>query len=999
MANPVEVWKAEKHGFDVWPELLQHAAAKTPMREIDTPDLERMKWHGVFYRKRDTPGTYMLRIRLTACELSAEQAKAIAYVAYQFGYGIVDLTTRANIQVQGLPLEHVPTAIERLTEVGLTCKQTGHDNIRNVFGHPFSGVDPAELIDTRPLCREITQLFLDNRDYSDLPRKMNIALSGHSHHGAHYWSQDISFLACRISSGAHSSRREFTATAAAANDGDVLFQTLIGGTQGQNPHLGWHLPVLVRPDQVVDVTRALLSLFREQGSREKRGEARFRFLVERIGVGGVLEYLERNLDFPLRPGISEPQPPSGYDDLIGWFRQHDPHLWTMGLSVPVGRMGWQQLEGLARLSRKWGDGQLRVTPDQGVAVINIPSGFKDAAATDAAALGLSLHADTLARNTVACTGIQFCNIAVTETKGHMLRLIEKLRQRALMLHGIRIHMSGCPSSCAQHFTADIGLKGVRVRRLIGTREGFDVYLGGGIAGQIHLGLPYKLGVDVDQLPQLVEDCVQEYYLKHKPGQTFSAYWRETLRNLEAAKVTDGEYIPPVWVCENCDYRHHAEDPPVYCPSCAGLRRHFARIDEQPAEQNGHTAEKDNSAKPREASHEDAPRSDGFLFAALESELSTGEGLAVEVAGSQLALFRIGGEIRAIDDACPHEGAPLSQGEIADGVVTCPWHGWTFDGCTGCSLDPAGHDVAAYEVKTEDGKIYVKPQPGSTSLARLDDQPAAEIAPPLPDAPRPSPQDGGRPRTTKALPPKTAKLTLLEIIQETPDTKTFRLDNSAGKIPRHRPGQFAKVGVPIDGQTTWRSFTISSSPTQCELIDLTVKRNPAGDVSNFLHDRLAVGDQITLKAPQGGYYFSPSMHQEPLVLIAAGSGITPMMSILRFLKDTDNQLPCTLLYGARTPADVIFADQIEQLAQTMPSFTYAVSLTEPPATWTGLAGRLNIEQLQSITETISANRYFLCGPGGFMDSFQQALLAAGVPADRVHTEQFQKQQPQAEVQAS
>ncbi|MGH7129312.1 MAG: nitrite/sulfite reductase, partial [Planctomycetaceae bacterium] len=400
--------------------------------------------------------------------------------------------------------------------VGISAKQTGHDNVRNVFCHPFAGVDPDELIDARPLCRDITALFLDSRAYSDLPRKFNVAVSGRGEHGLHYWSQDVSYLATRDETGA------------------VMFHVLIGGTQGQNPHLGWHLPVLVAPGQVVSVTKALLDLFRAKGSREKRNRARFRYLIEEIGVGGVMDWLRERLDFRLKLSEAEPAPPTGYDELVGWFRQKDPDRWALGLCVPLGRLSWQQLEGLAIASRNWGSGHLRTTYDQGLALVNIPTGFKTAAATAAAAHGLSLYADPLALGTVACTGKQFCNIAVTETKGHMLQLIERLRQRAVMLHGIRIHMSGCPSACAQHYTADIGLKGVRVKRLLGTREGFDVYLGGGIAGQVHLGIPYKLGVDADQLPQLVEEVVQQYYLKHRPGQTFSAYWRETLRDAAAA---------------------------------------------------------------------------------------------------------------------------------------------------------------------------------------------------------------------------------------------------------------------------------------------------------------------------------------------------------------------------------------------------------------------------------------------------------------------------------
>jgi precorrin-3B synthase len=558
--NKVEQWKTAKHGLDVWPDLVDHAARGTPMKSIDDADLERMKWYGVFYRKRDGEGTYMLRVRLTGCELTAPQAREVAFVAYEYGYGIIDITTRANLQVQGLAIADVPKALARLEAVGLSAKQTGHDNIRNVFCHPLSGVDPDEIIDTRELCRQITDLFLDSRVYSDLPRKVNIALCGRAEHAAHYWSQDISYLACRD------------------HDGQAAFQVLVAGTQGQNPRLAWHLPVLARPEQVVAVTKALLDIFREQGSREKRDQARMRYLVERIGIGGLLAELEARLDFPLEPCVEEPHPPTGYDDTIGWLRQSQAKFWAMGISAPLGRLSWQQLEGLGVLAKRWGSGQLRATPEQGIVVLDIPTGFKGAAATAVAGLGLSHQADSLARNTVACTGKQFCNIAVTETKGHMFQLIDQLRQRSVKLHGIRIHMSGCPSSCAQHHTADIGLKGVRVRRLIGTCEGFDVYLGGGVAGQIHLALPYKMGVDVNQLPLVIEDVIKQYYLKHRPGQTFSAYWREEIQTLEAAKVGDHDYRRQTWVCDNCDYHHEGEDPPVFCPKCAGLRRDFARLE-------------------------------------------------------------------------------------------------------------------------------------------------------------------------------------------------------------------------------------------------------------------------------------------------------------------------------------------------------------------------------------------------------------------------------------
>jgi nitrite reductase/ring-hydroxylating ferredoxin subunit len=298
---------------------------------------------------------------------------------------------------------------------------------------------------------------------------------------------------------------------------------------------------------------------------------------------------------------------------------------------------------------------------------------------------------------VACTGKQFCNIAVTDTKGHMLRLLERLRERKLALHGIRIHMSGCPSSCAQHHTADIGLKGVRVRRLLGTREGFDVYLGGGVAGDIHLGILYKLGVDVDQLPQVVEEVVAEYYRCRQPGLTFSAYWREKLRAQQAAKVVDGEFTPPIWICDNCQYQHLAEDPPVYCPKCAGLRRHFARVD--PSESEIAPAAPDRSSA--------APGGGEFVVVARDDQVVEGSGLAVEIHGRELALFRVEGEIRAIENTCPHSGGPLAEGSLCEGVVTCPWHGWTFNVRNGQGVSHPDLRVGSFSAKVENGQVLVR----------------------------------------------------------------------------------------------------------------------------------------------------------------------------------------------------------------------------------------------------------------------------------------------------
>jgi ferredoxin-nitrite reductase len=581
---------------------------------------------------------------------------------------------------------------------------------------------------------------------------------------------------------------------------------------------------------------------------------------------------------------------------------------------------------------------------------------------------LSVHADPLARNTIACTGGQFCNIAVTSTKGHMFQLIERLRQKGVMLNGIRIHMSGCPSSCAGHFTADIGLKGVRVRRLLGTREGFDLFLGGGIAGQVHLGLPYKLGVDVDQLPQVIEEVVSEYYLRHRMGQTFSAYWRERLRQAEAQKVGDADYRPPVWVCEACDYRHAGEDPPVFCPSCAGLRRNFARIEEE----TGSAKVPEVPDKKAAASRGEPPRSDGFVFAAKAEAVSDKRGLCVTVAGKEYALFRVDGTIRCIDAACPHEGGPMAEGDVTAGVVTCPWHSWTFDLCKGCSLDPPGHAVQTYETLVEESRVFIRPTNVAVEAAPA---PVANVTAP----PRSS--------AIKLSPPIVARLPVLEVIEETPDVRTFRFDNSAAKLPLDHPGRFAKVCIPTADGEMWRSFTISSSPSDPRVLELTVKLNPSGRVSTYLHENVRPGSTVQLKGPLGGFYFDRQSHREPLVLIAAGSGITPMMSIARFLRDTADPLPCAFLYGARTEADVIFHEECLQMAAERPSFRYFVTLSQPGPAWMGAIGRLDMARILEHVVKTEECRFFLCGPHDFMETLQAALWAAGVPRDRIHTEQF------------
>ena len=549
----VEIWKAAKHGIDVWPDILRYAQEGTPMAAIDDTDLERMKWYGYFYRKNNDNNHYMCRVRIPGCDMTTDQARTLAFAAYESGYSLIDVTTRGNIQIQGLTIDKLPGVRAALEKVGLTSRQSGHDNIRNITSHPWSGIDPEELLDTRELARHIQAMIIGNREFSDLPRKFNIALTGRAEAAGHSWTQDLSYVAAR---GA---------------DGAIGFQLLLGGTQGQAPHLAWYIPVFVRPEQVLGVTAAILRTSRELGYRHNRNQVRFRYLIERLGADQVLMEIEQRLGYELERFPKPPPRPAAAENFLGWFKQKQPDLWAVGVCIPVGRLTWDQFEGLAVIARQYGNGRLRTTYDQNLLLPGMPAASRQAVGYALARYGLTFEPDPVTRHMVACTGKQFCNLAVTETKGYAYQLIETLRRRDVQLHGINIHMSGCPSACAMSHTADIGLKGGKIRRRLRVVDAFDVYLGGGLATEVHMGILYQKGVPFDQLPECLEQVIREFYLHRGDAETFSQYWR---KKLQGHKATPSEQELPTWHCTRCGHLHVASDPPPFCPICAALRAQF-----------------------------------------------------------------------------------------------------------------------------------------------------------------------------------------------------------------------------------------------------------------------------------------------------------------------------------------------------------------------------------------------------------------------------------------
>jgi sulfite reductase beta subunit-like hemoprotein len=487
--------------------------------------------------------------------MTATQARALAFAAYEAGHEIVDITTRGNIQIQGLTIEKIPKVIAALEVTGLTTRQTGLDNIRNVTSHPLAGVDPAELLDTREAARAVTALFINDRELADLPRKFNISFNGRADNAPYDWTQDIALLAAR------------------GPDYSVGYRMLIGGMQGQTPCLGWHLPVFIRPEQVCGVVLSILQLFRECGSRSaRRNRVRFRFLMEALGVARALAEIEKRSGYKLIRLDEPPPAPGPIESFVGWFPQSQPGRWALGIAVPMGRLTWRQLEEVAILARDYGDGMIRTALDQNLVVPGISASHRTALGNALAALGLSFEVDSLTRQVIACTGKQFCNLALTEARGYGLPLIEDLRRRHVELYGIRVAISGCSNACAQHHTADIGLCGVRVRQGSRATDAFDIYLGGGVGKPMMLARLYQKGVPVKRLAETLERIVTEYHHQLRADESFSAFWQRRLAEREPEIILPEEI--PSWRCATCGYDHVGTSPPGYCPQCAGVKRQF-----------------------------------------------------------------------------------------------------------------------------------------------------------------------------------------------------------------------------------------------------------------------------------------------------------------------------------------------------------------------------------------------------------------------------------------
>jgi len=488
--NKIETLKAEKDGLDVTEDLVRFA--REGWKTIGEDDKERLKWVGVFYR-RPTPGHFMMRIRMANGIVTSAQARLLGEITKESGRNVADVTTRQQVQLRWVTVEGVPEVIARLEAAGLSSLQTGMDNIRGIVGCPATGLAPTELLDTAPIAAAFQRIFLGNKAFTNLPRKFNVTITGCLEHCTGGETQDISMT---------------PAVATLGREDVAGFNVAVGGKQGSGgPRFATALDAFVTPGEAAEICAAIALMFRDHGPREARSRARLAFLVDEWGGERFRKELETRIGRDL--------PPAGRDargtkttDHVGIFRQRQPGLNYVGLKTPVGRVTGDQLLELARIAERYGRGELRFTSAQNVLIPHVPDALLGELTAEPLLKALPYNPSEIQRGLVSCTGTDFCNLALIDTKTRAMALARELEQRLGATRPLTVRWSGCPASCGNHHTADVGLQGCKVKVDGKIVDGVHVFVGG--RGGLGPRAAEKILEDVpcDALPEALDRLVR-----------------------------------------------------------------------------------------------------------------------------------------------------------------------------------------------------------------------------------------------------------------------------------------------------------------------------------------------------------------------------------------------------------------------------------------------------------------------------------------------------------
>lgn len=495
--NKFEKFKAEKDGLAIKDEL-DHFA-QIGWEAMDKTDLEhRLKWVGVFYRPV-TPGKFMMRLRVPNGIISSEQMRVLGEIVQRYGDdGNADITTRQNLQLRGIRIEDIPDIFQRLKSVGMTSVQSGMDNVRNITGSPMAGLDADELIDTRELVQKVQDMITNcgqgNYQFTNLPRKFNIAIEGGRDNSVHAEINDIAFVP-------------------AYKEGELGFNVVVGGFfSAKRCEAAIPMNVWVRPNQeVVDLCRGILEVYRDNGLRANRQKSRLMWLIDEWGIEEFRTRVANQLGYPLATAAEKDAIDWEKRDHLGVFPQKQEGLSYIGLCVPVGRLFADDMFDLARIAEVYGSGELRLTVEQNVIIPNIAAENVATLLTEPLLVKFTPNPAPLQRSLVSCTGAQFCNFALIETKNKAVDLIRQLDAELNIPRGVRMHWTGCPNSCGQPQVADIGLMGTKARKDGKTVEGVDLYMGGKVGKDAHLGSCVQKGIPCEDLKSVLTSILIEQF--------------------------------------------------------------------------------------------------------------------------------------------------------------------------------------------------------------------------------------------------------------------------------------------------------------------------------------------------------------------------------------------------------------------------------------------------------------------------------------------------------
>ncbi|NYI03268.1 nitrite/sulfite reductase [Allostreptomyces psammosilenae] len=521
--NANEQFKKDDDGLNVR-RRIETIYAHTGFDSIDGNDLRgRMRWWGLYTQRK--PGIdggktgvlephelddkyFMLRVRIDGGALNVAQLRAVAEVSRTYARGTADITDRQNIQLHWVRIEDVPAIWEKLEAVGLSTTEACGDTPRVILGSPVAGIAEDEIIDGTPAIEEITRRYIGNPEFSNLPRKFKSAVSGSPLHDVVHEINDISFVGV------------------VHPEHGPGFDLWVGGGLSTNPRLAERLGVWVPLQDVPEVWAGVIGIFRDYGYRRLRNRARLKFLMadwgpERFRQVLQDEYLHRELV----DGPAPAEPDARWRDHLGVHRQKDGRYYV-GAATRVGRTNADLLAKVADLAEAHGSDRIRTTVEQNLLVLDIPENRVDSLVAGLAELGLHAKPSPFRRGTMACTGIEFCKLAIVETKGRGGDLIDELERRLPDFdEPVTINLNGCPNACARIQVADIGLKGQLVMDADGNQvEGFQVHLGGALGLSAGFGRKVRgLKVTASELPDYVERLLRRYREERKDGERFAEW--------------------------------------------------------------------------------------------------------------------------------------------------------------------------------------------------------------------------------------------------------------------------------------------------------------------------------------------------------------------------------------------------------------------------------------------------------------------------------------------